>query len=301
MSLPVIDAHTHLAPMLPDDVPAPAVPAALHDPDALTSHLAVNALDAAIVSIPPPYFRQGQDETASAAWVSTVNDGLLRRVAEHAALRPLAYLPLDQPAVALAEWERRRTDPRWVGASASAGGRSASLADPALEPLWRRLADDGAAMLLHPGDSADPRLREYYLANLLGNPVETAVAAAQLVFGGVLTRLPDLRILLVHCGGAVPALAGRWQRGHDTNRPGLDPAAEAPSAALRRLATDTLSHDPRVVELAAAVFGPDQLTLGSDWPFPMGTPDPRAVLANLPATLRARIEHGAARVFDHRL
>jgi aminocarboxymuconate-semialdehyde decarboxylase len=57
--------------------------------------------------------------------------------------------------------------------------------------------------------------------NLLGNPMETALAAAELVFGDALARHPGMRVMLIHSGGTVPAVVGRWQWGYDTGRPGI--------------------------------------------------------------------------------
>lgn len=264
-------------------------PAGLYEPDRLVAWLAELGLDAAAVSVPPPFFRQRLDADGAAAWARAVNDGLLAAVGDRPQLLPLAYLPLEHPEIALAEYERVRGERRWAGLCASAGGRSASLADEALAPLWRALHNDARLLLLHPGSSPDPRLEPFYLGNLLGNPVETAVAAAQLVFGDVLPRHPRMRVLLVHCGGCVASVAGRWERGVETSRPGLRPLTEPPRTALRRLHVDCLAHDPALVSLAVETFGEERLVLGSDWPFPMGTDDPRALIAHLPAGLQARV------------
>lgn len=301
--MPGIDVHTHLAPLLSSDVAGIAAtadgrlevdghavgPGGLYDPARLVAWLDEVGLDEAVVSIPPPFFRQRLDAEAAAAWARTANDGLLAAVAGAPRLLPLAYLPLEHPAVALAEYERVRGDGRWAGLCASAGGRSASLADEALTPLWRALDDDARLLLLHPGHAADPRLAEFYLANLLGNPMETAVAAAQLVFGDVLATHPRMRVLLVHCGGCLPSVVGRWERGVATARPGLRPLTESPSVAVRRLHVDCLAHDPALVTQAVELFGEDKLLLGSDWPFPMGIEDPAQLIAHLPAALRARV------------
>jgi aminocarboxymuconate-semialdehyde decarboxylase len=262
--VPGIDLHTHLAPLLPSAI-AGVEPTAdgrlvvdghriglpgLYEPERLVSGLHGNELDEAIVSIPPPFFRQHQDPEAAAGWAAAVNDGLLAVTAGHAELTPLAYLPLEHPAAARAEYERIRADTRFAGVVGSAGGASASLADPALHPLWDALHADARLLLLHPGTSPDRRLDEFYLSNLLGNPVETAVAAAQLVFGDVLARWTALRVLLVHCGGCVPGLVSRWQRGVETGRPGVAPLTEPPRVAVRRLYVDCLVHDHRAVDHA---------------------------------------------------
>jgi aminocarboxymuconate-semialdehyde decarboxylase len=272
-----VDFHTHLAPFAHDEVKGPP---ALHRPDQLLEQLEKGGIDRAVVSIPPPFFRQDLDPGAAADWVRAVNDGLAKVAAEEEGFLPLAYLPLEHPELAVAEQKRLREEDGWAGYCASAGGRSVSLADETLAPLWRELDDDAALLLLHPGASPDERLDEFYLHNLLGNPVETALAAAQLVFGDVLPRHPRMRVLLVHCGGCVPDLVPRWDHGVATDRPGLRPLTEPPSTAVRRFFVDCLVHDPGAVDRAVEVFGEDKMLLGSDWPFPMGTEDPVSLIAH---------------------
>jgi aminocarboxymuconate-semialdehyde decarboxylase len=274
---PCVDFHTHLAPFQHEEVKGPPN---LARPDLLLEYLGERGLDRAVVSIPPPFFRQALDADAAADWVRAVNDGLAAVAAESEKLLPLAYLPLEHPDLAIAEARRLREEGGWAGYCASAGGRSVSLADEALVPLWRALDQDAALLLLHPGTSPDERLEEFYLHNLLGNPVETALAAAQLVFGDVLPTHPRMRVLLVHCGGCVPDLVPRWDHGVATERPGLRPLTEPPSTAVRRFFVDCLVHDPGALDRAVEVFGEDKLLLGSDWPFPMGTKDPKALVAH---------------------
>jgi aminocarboxymuconate-semialdehyde decarboxylase len=309
-SAPVVDVHTHLAPVLDESVLRSGglqedggryvvdghrvgVPA-LYDAPALVARLTSTGVDRAWVSIPPPFFRQGLDADGAIGWVRAANDGLMERISAYPSLELLAYLPLDQPQVALAEIDRLADDQRVIGWVGSAGGESLALDHPRLTAVWDRLEASGLPVLLHPGSSPDRRLDRHYLANLLGNPIETTVAAAELVFGDVLGRHPDLRLVLVHCGGAVATLMRRWQRGVDTSRPGITPLKLSPVDAVRRLWVDALAHDPAVVDLAVAVFGEDKIVLGSDWPFPMGLDDPWQAIAHLPAERRDRIARNNA-------
>ncbi|MGH3451579.1 MAG: amidohydrolase family protein [Haloechinothrix sp.] len=290
-----VDLHVHLAPALDlDDLGLPGIgraadgrltengaalgPPALYRPDQAEEYLDRAGLDEAVVSVPPPFFRQGGPDTP--LWARALNDGILRATEGRPRLHPLAYLPLEDPELAAEEYERVRHEPRFAGVCGPAGGQSVSLADTRFGPLWKALDTDRRLLLLHPGASPDSRLDEFYLHNLLGNPVETAVATAQLVFGDVLARHPGLRLLLVHCGGCVPAVAGRWQRGLDTERPGVDALTEPPQRALQRVFVDCLAHDPGLIDHAVAVFGADRMVLGSDWPFAMGTDDPRGQVAH---------------------
>lgn len=289
--MPGTDIHAHLAPQLdavvleqlPGVTPGSggrlvldgheAGPPKLYDVVALERYLRDAELEDAVVSLPPPFYRQHLPAEESRGWVRAVNDGILDRIEGHERISAFAYLPLEHPDLALAEYELIRGQ-GFVGVTAAAGGASVAASDPALEPLWKALDDDAAVLLLHPGTATDPRLRDFYLTNLLGNPSETAVSVAHLVFGGVLTRFPRLRVVLVHCGGTLPAVVGRWQRGVETNRPGIGDLPEPPQEAVRRLYVDCLAHDRAVVDLAISVFGQDRILLGSDWPFPMGSDNP---------------------------
>jgi aminocarboxymuconate-semialdehyde decarboxylase len=249
----------------------------------LLAYLDRALLAEAVVAVPPPFYRQHLGTAECAAWVRAVNDGLLRATARSSRLLPVAYLPLEHPNVAIAEIDRLAADPgagRWVGFAGAVSIHSVSLADPAFEPLWERLHAETSALLLHPDGTGDPRLEQFYLANLLGNPAQTALAAAQLVFSDVMRRYSRMRVVLMHAGGAVPSLAGRWQRGAETARPGLNPRAEPPQLALRRLWADCLAFHPGALDLAIDVFGTDHLVLGTDWPFPMSTDDPRSLVAH---------------------
>ncbi len=287
-----VDFHAHLAPFAHEEVKGPA---GLHRPDRLLAHLEEHELDRAVVSVPPPFFRQDLDAEAAAGWVRSLNDGLAAVTGASPELLPLAYLPLEHPELAIAEQRRLRDERGWVGYCASAGGRSCSLADEGLAPLWRALDDDGALLLLHPGTSPDRRLEEFYLHNLLGNPVETAIAAAQLVFGDVPATHGRMRVLLVHCGGCVPDLVPRWDHGVATDRPGLRPLTEPPSTAVRRFYVDCLVHDPSAIDRAVEVFGEDKMVLGSDWPFPMGAADPVALIAHRGEAFVDRVSRENAR------
>lgn len=307
-----IDLHTHLAPVLDEaetaTLPGVSVdggrlvvdgthggPPRLNQPEALEAWLSERSLDAAVVSAPPPFFRQHLNEAEAVRWVRALNGGMRRAVADRPRLLPMAYLPLEHPRVAVAELDYLLAEDGWAGFAASAGGRSVGLADPSLEPLWRRLSADSRPIMLHPGASTDARLGEFYLTNLLGNPYETAVAVAQLLFGEVVIRHPGLRFLLVHCGGCVPAVLGRWQRGVDTERPGV-PALSVPlRRVIRSFYTDCLAHDPDVVDLAVSVFGANRMVLGSDWPFPMGSDDPVTLLSHRDAAFVRQVSEDNAR------
>jgi aminocarboxymuconate-semialdehyde decarboxylase len=238
----------------------------LGHPPALLEWVAEQHLDGAVVSVPPALFRY--DLTSE--WSQLVNEGMVELAAfGNGRLRVLGQLPLSQPAEAARLAEQVLARGGFGGFALGTLTSQAGFADPALDPLWTVLDAAGSFVLIHPAASPDTRLERFYLTNLLGNPYETALAAAGLVFGNVLTRFPRIRFCLVHGGGATAAVAGRWQRGSDTSRPGIGPTP--PRATLRRLYVDDLVHDPAMLKLVEATFGTAHILTGSDWPFPMGS------------------------------
>lgn len=261
----------------------------LFRPEALTLWMADNAVAHAWISAPPPVYRPelGPDETRR--WSEALNDGLQAIAEAHAdRLSALFHLPVEHPAVA-AEIARKRIAQGHHRFAMPAGGAGVMLSDPSYAPLWRALDEASAFLFLHPGESCDARLDPFYLANLLGNPTETAIASAHLVFGGILERHPRLTVCLAHAGGTTAALAGRFERGYVTDRPGLDTTLEPPRRTLKRLCVDCIAHDPAGLTLAADVFGADRVLFGSDWPFPMGLPKPHEQLAGLEPEFRRAI------------
>jgi aminocarboxymuconate-semialdehyde decarboxylase len=119
-----------------------------------------------------------------------------------------------------------------------------------------------------------PEWSGHYLANLVGNPVETATAAAALLLGGVLEELPGLRICLVHGGGCAPGLLGRWDHGWKARADVRRSSARPPSDTFRELYVDTVTHDPDALALLTAHAGKDRIVCGSDHPFDMAQADP---------------------------
>jgi aminocarboxymuconate-semialdehyde decarboxylase len=149
-----------------------------------------------------------------------------------------------------------------------------NLDDPSLEPLWAAAAELDVMLLIHPVKPAGAeRIKAYYLVNLIGNPLDTTIAAACLVFGGVMARHPKLKILLVHGGGFVPYQAGRFQHGWKVRPEPQTLLKSSPEASLDRFYYDTILHSKPSLEFLVQSVGAQRVMLGSDYPYDMGTPD----------------------------
>ncbi|MGH8949776.1 MAG: amidohydrolase family protein, partial [Acidimicrobiia bacterium] len=119
------------------------------------------------------------------------------------------------------------------------------------------------------------RMSSYYLQNLIGIPLESTIAAAKLIFGGVLDRHPDLRIGFTHGGGFSPYQIGRWEHGWRVRpEPKVNIADTGPRQFFGMMYFDSLTHDPLSLEMLGRRMGWDHVLLGSDYPFDMASTDP---------------------------
>jgi aminocarboxymuconate-semialdehyde decarboxylase len=148
------------------------------------------------------------------------------------------------------------------------------LSDAAFLPVFERIEASGLPLFLHPVEViGHQRLSAYYLTNLLGNPFESGIAAAHLIFGGVLDRLPKLVVCLPHSGGAFPWLVGRLNRGWE-KRADLKHIKQAPVEYLRRFYYDTVGYSDHVLQYLVEVIGADRVLMGSDYCFPIAYEKP---------------------------
>jgi aminocarboxymuconate-semialdehyde decarboxylase len=196
----------------------------------------------------------------------------------------LATLPMHEPDLAAREVERAAGLPGVRGFYMATRVLERELSDAAFFPVYERIEALGVPLFLHPVFVIGAeRLERFYLTNLLGNPFESAIAAAHLIFGGVLDRFPKLDVVLPHAGGAYPWLAGRLQRGWD-KRPDLaTTSAQGPVQYLRRFYYDTIGYSHAVVEHLVRQVGAERVLMGSDYCFPLGVERPVEDVTGNPA------------------
>ncbi|MBI2756776.1 MAG: amidohydrolase [Chloroflexi bacterium] len=208
------------------------------------------------------------------------NDAIAALVRDHPTrFVGLATLPLQDPLVAADELRRACGELGLRGFAMGTNVAGRNLDDPALAPVWAAAAEVGAFVFVHPQSvAAAERLGRYYLINLIGNPLDTSIAAASLVFGGVLERHPRLTVCLAHGGGFVPYQRGRWEHGWRVRAEPRQSLRRDPAASLNRFLYDTILHSPAALEYLVQTAGADRVLLGSDYPFDMGPSDPVAAV-----------------------
>jgi aminocarboxymuconate-semialdehyde decarboxylase len=256
-------------------------------------------IDRQALSPPPVMFCYWADARATEAFARMQNENVAAVVARHPArFVGMATVPLQDSDLAVKELRycRERLGLKAVEIGSCPAGRD--LDDPALSPFFEACTDLDMAVFVHPANPlvGQERLSKYYFPLIVGNPLETALAASKLIYGGVLERLPGLRVCFAHGGGAFPFTLARLDHGWKVRPEGPAAIPRPPREYARLLYFDSLTLSAANLKFLVEQFGADRVAIGSDYPFDMGSDDPVAALgeAGLPAAARAQIEGATA-------
>lgn len=214
----------------------------------------------------------------------------------------LGTLPLQSPDLAVRELERGVRELGLAGVEIGTHVNAWNLDERALWPVFEAAADLGAAVFVHPWDVVGAeRMPKYWLQWLVGMPAETALAICSVIFGGVLERLPALRLCFAHGGGSFIGTLGRIEHGFHA-RPDLCAVDNPvnPRGYLGRFYLDSIVHDADLLRQTIKLVGAERVALGSDYPFPLGEAVPGRLiesLAELDAATRDRLFAGTALEF----
>lgn len=220
---------------------------------------------------------------ATAAFARMQNDYIAQVVEEHPGrFLGAGTVAMQSPAHAIPELERlKRMGFRAIEIGSHVNGKD--LDDPAVVAILQAAEALDLAVFVHPqGPSlGEERLRAFYLPFMVGYAADNALAIARLILGGVLERLPRLRIAFSHGGGSFPAVLGRIDHGYTVRPEAKQFIRRLPSSYAGRLYFDCLTHDPGMLALICKRFGTQRIMLGSDYPFDMGVEHPQAQLTGL--------------------
>jgi aminocarboxymuconate-semialdehyde decarboxylase len=223
--------------------------------------------------------RAGVDVVVLCPWVRLLDREPERQNEELAALRSdrvavLGTCPIDRPVLL----QELMADGRFAGVEIAASSDGDYPGADRYRDFWAAAEESGAVVFIHPTTNAfpEPIFQRHYLFNLVGNPVETTLAAADMVISGVLEEHPSLNVVLAHGGGAVTTLRGRLHHAQTFKPPGRDVLA-----ALRRFYYDTVVFDAGVLRALVEFAGVERVLLGSDYPFDMGDGRPADVVRSL--------------------
>ncbi|MBW8050302.1 MAG: amidohydrolase [Cytophagales bacterium] len=213
-----------------------------------------------------------------------LNDHIAEIVADFPArFVGLGTLPMQAPDLAIKELERC-IEIGLAGAQIGTHINEWNLDAPELFPVFEAAQQLGAAIFVHPWDiMGKEKMPKYWLPWLVGMPAETSLAICSMIFGGVLEKLPKLRVAFAHGGGAFPITIGRIEHGFNV-RPDLCAVDNPvnPRKYIGKFYIDSLVHDPKALDYIVEVIGANNIALGSDYPFPLGESEPGKLIESMP-------------------
>ena len=255
-----------------------------HDVDAKLDSMDRKRIDISAISPAPPTFYYWADADLALRVAGLVNDGIADMVAAMPArLRGMASVPMQHPDAAVAELERVVREYGFKAIEIGTSIEGAQLAEPRFRPLLRRAQELGVFIFAHPyyvGNKGG--LEDFYLTNLIGNPLDTTVMVANLMFSGTLDELPELKFLLAHGGGFTPYQIGRLVHGHKVRKETSRASRSNPRELLRRFYFDSLVFEPQALRALIDLVGADRVAIGTDAPFDMADNDPLGTVEAVP-------------------
>ncbi len=195
----------------------------------------------------------------------------------------LGTIPMQAPELAVRELERCVGELGLAGVEIGSHVNKWNLNEAAMFPVFEAAAELGAAVFVHPWDMMGKGdMPDYWLPWLVGMPAETCRAICSMIFGGVLERLPNLRVMFAHGGGSFPGTVGRIEHGYNC-RPDLCAVDNDsnPRTYLDRFYVDSLTHDADTLRYLISLMGAERIALGSDYPFPLGEAVPGSLIQSM--------------------
>jgi aminocarboxymuconate-semialdehyde decarboxylase len=187
----------------------------------------------------------------------------------------LATIPLQEVNLAVKELAYTVQELGLKGVVIGSNINGCGLDEPQFQPFFEKVAELDVPIFVHPNNPAGTeRVRNYYLANFLAYPLESAVLASQLVFGGILDQFPNLKICLSHAGGVLPFLLGRLEHGQSV-RPEAQERCKKPfSYYLKNFYVDTITYRPDTLRFVLDIMPEGHVFMGTDYPYDMADDRP---------------------------
>ena len=278
---------------------------AMYDVKAKLAGMDRTAVDVGVISAPSNMFFYALDAAKGLQLARMWNDGVAQICSAHPSrFVGLATVPLQAPDVAIAEMERAMSEHGFKGVEIGTSINGRDLDAPEVFEFFKRAQELGALVMVHPSTCAicDGRADKYYFQNVMGYMLESALALGSLIFGGVLERLPNLKLYSTHGGGFMPYQIGRLDHVREVRKECANLVPREPTEYLRRVHFDSITHSALALSYLISLVGVERILLGTDDPMDMGEHEPVRFIDSLPGlskTDRAAILGGnAARLLN---
>lgn len=247
-------------------------------------------LDRRVLSPPPFTYRYWSDADDSLRLCRLLNEFTASVVEAHPdRFLGLATVPLQDTEKSIAELVRANEELGLVGITLGTNVAGGNVSDRVRWPLLGAATERNMPVLIHPDFVPNPRLGDYYLINVLGMPTESATTMSNMLFSGLFTEFPELRVVFMHGGGSGPYLFGRWDAAFRLRPESRIHSDRPPTSLLDNVFCDTLTHSPVALSYLVEVLGERNVVLGTDLPFDVQDPDPRAHVRLAPRVTEEQI------------
>jgi aminocarboxymuconate-semialdehyde decarboxylase len=232
-------------------------------------------LDVMAVSCSPTQFYYLVDPSIGQESSQMVNDNIAAKIKKHPnRFVGLGTVPLQDTDLALKELDRCVNELKFPGIQIGARIGDDELSAERLEPFWARCEELDIPIFIHPSSFASPRFSRHYLANVIGNPLDTTVGVHYLIFDGVMARYPKIKFYLSHGGAFAAAYGARMDHAFGARPDCREHIDELPSTYLKQFYVDTIVFSLDQLEYLIKKFGVDHVAIGTDYAADMGEYNP---------------------------
>src|SRR6202045_453329 len=241
-------------------------------------------IDIQSISPAPRQTYYGADPDLGLATARVLND----EIAEMCGRYPdrftgLGTVPFQAPELALAELDRLHKSLGFRGIEIMTHVAGEDLSAPRFRRIFARCEELGLVVFMHPdGFTEARRLADHYFNNVIGNPLDSTVALHHLIFGGVLADYPNLKLVVAHGGGFLPAYPGRIDHAASARPDCCERIHRMPTTYLKRVYFDALVYTHHQLEYLVEEYGADHIIMGTDYPADMGEVDPIGMIEGTP-------------------
>ncbi|SVD39288.1 uncharacterized protein METZ01_LOCUS392142, partial [marine metagenome] len=256
-------------------------------------------VDMQVLSTIPVLFSYWADDIECLTLSQFINEHIAR-VVHNAPKRfiGIGTIPMQNIDYGIKEMDRCINELGFPGIVMGSNINGENLSHEKYNPIFEHAENLNCSIFIHPWEMmGQANMQKYWLPWLVGMPAETSRAICSIIFGGILEKYPNLKIAFAHGGGAFPFTIGRIDHGYKV-RPDLCAIDndKLPSSYLKHFYVDSLVHDEKAMSFLLDKMGPEQIALGSDYPFPLGELYPGKLIEemDLSNSIKQRLLAGTA-------
>lgn len=251
-------------------------PVRMETPEERLKSMDDRKIDMHILSLSPLMHWHKLDRENSISYSQDVNDDISDYTEiNKSRFKSFCFLPLQDTDASIYELERCVVSKGMVGAMVATNVNGMDWDSDKLYPILEAANELKCLIFFHPTRGrANSWLTNYHLRNLIGNPLETTVAMGNIIFSGIMDKLPNLNLCFAHGGGYIRQGIGRFNHGYNVREEAKSNISHLPSDYLKSFYFDTITHSEEGLRNLINIVGDEQIFLGSDYPADMGEPYP---------------------------